>query len=205
MRRRAGGSVAPAPAADSSPEAVVAKHTIRLYPRVTLTERDHEAFAVFDQFNVQELGAWRVFGLRFLRERTNRARCCRVASTIAFGLAATAEFGVVQDAESASVRPDHAALERIKSAGIENADLYIDFPAQYAAFDTLSVDEQADALVALGRNQSTQGYRFVWAVAQGHCTPHCDHKPCPEPCDSCPFPYNGTHGSSRCCATRRAR
>ena len=122
-----------------------------------------------------------------------------------FGLAATAEFGVVQDAESASVRPDHAALERIKSAGIENADLYIDFPGQYATFDTLSVDEQADALVALGRNQSTQGYRFVWAVAQGHCTPHCDHKPCPEPCDSCPFPYNGTHGSCKVlCDTTRA-
>ena len=67
---------------------------------------------------------------------------------------------------------------------------------QYGTFDTLSVDEQADALVALGRNQSTQGYRFVWAVAQGHCTPHCDHKPCPEPCGSCPSPYNGTHGSS---------
>ncbi|KAA0150439.1 hypothetical protein FNF29_05242 [Cafeteria roenbergensis] len=94
VRRRAGGSVAPAPAADSSPEAVVAKHTIRLYPRVTLTERDHEAFAVFDQFNVQELGAWRVFGLRFLRERTNRARCCRVASTIAFGLAAAAQVAL---------------------------------------------------------------------------------------------------------------
>ena len=123
-----------------------------------------------------------------------------------FGLASTAEFGVVQNAGNApAVQPNYAALAQIKAAGIANADLYIDFPAQYAAFDALSVDEQADALAALGRNQSNAGYRFVWAVAQGHCTPHCDHKPCPEPCSSCPFPYNGTHGSCKVlCDTTRA-
>lgn len=119
-----------------------------------------------------------------------------------FGLASIAEFGVVQN--SNRIQPNRAALKKIKAAGISNADLYIDFPAQYAAFDTLSVDEQADALVELGRNQSKEGYRFVWAVAQGHCTPHCDHTPCPKACDSCPYPYNGTHGSCKVlCDTTR--
>lgn len=122
-----------------------------------------------------------------------------------FGLASTAEFGVVQNTDSTPVvQPNRAALSQIKGAGIANADLYIDFPAQYAAFDALSVDEQADTLVELGRNQSSEGYRFVWAVAQGHCTPHCDHKPCPQACTRCPFPYNGTHGSCQVlCDTTR--
>ncbi len=99
-----------------------------------------------------------------------------------FGLADTAEIGVVQDAEKTPpVVVDATKLAQVKNAGIANAAVYIDFPAQYRDFDTLSVDQQADSLVALGRNQTKGGYRFVWAVVQGHCTP-LGH-------------YNGTHGS----------
>eukprot|EP01047_Picozoa_sp_COSAG01_P001363 COSAG01_NODE_30_length_36127_cov_41.433234_37_plen_1982_part_00 len=99
-----------------------------------------------------------------------------------FGLADTAEVGVVQDTKkSPAVVPNTAKLAQIKKAGIANAAVYVDFPAQYKQFDTLTVDQQADSLVALGRGQVKGGYTFVWAVLQGHCTP-LGH-------------YNGTHGS----------
>jgi len=95
-RRRAGGAVAPEPSppADGGGRPSAArphKHTIRLYPRVKISAEDRSAFAVFDQFNVEELGAWRVFGLRFLREKTGRARCCRCTSAALFVVAAAAQ------------------------------------------------------------------------------------------------------------------
>lgn len=108
-----------------------------------------------------------------------------------FGLADTAEVGVVQDTDkSPAVVPNTAQLAQIKKAGIANAAVYVDFPAQYEKFDTLTVDQQADSLVALGRGQAKGGYTFVWAVLQGHCTP-LGH-------------YNGTHGSCKVlCDTTR--
>jgi hypothetical protein len=122
-----------------------------------------------------------------------------------FGLADTAEFGVVIDAaDQPPVQANLEKLAKIKAAGIRTAALYIDFPAQYAKFDHLSADEQADALIELGRNQKKLGYTNVWAVVQGHCSPHCTHEPCSQPCTDCPAPYNGTHGSCKVlCDTTR--
>jgi hypothetical protein len=69
-------------------------HTIRLYPRVTITDRDRKAFHVFDHFSVGELGMWRVFGLRYLRERLNSARCCRLTVVLLLLLAAVAQVAL---------------------------------------------------------------------------------------------------------------
>lgn len=70
------------------------RYTIKVYPRVTIKPKDRAAFDVFDMFNVHELGAWRVFGLRFLREKLGRAKWCRWSSMILLAAAAICQVAL---------------------------------------------------------------------------------------------------------------